>query len=150
MIRRNWNVIAAHCTPASKVLLGFNADHKRKGPVSERRAEGMRYDEYLCLKVASGRFRCWLRRNHRHNSRTLHNFWDVRTNSRPLVVLYRIIHFARQRGPASHLGKKHWGGPVIRSPSEAGSVIGDLSYSDPMANWLRRSHSLVREQPFHH
>jgi hypothetical protein len=156
MIRRHWNGVAAHRTPGSKVLLGFVEGANSKVSVFERHAHGVRDGVQLCLKVVSGRFRCWLRRNHRHNSRMLHNFWDVRTNSRPLVVLYRIIHLEPQHARASHLGKyqpsqeKHWGGPVIGSPSAAGTVIRDLSYSDPMAKWLRRSHSLVREGPIRH
>jgi len=133
MIRRH-----SYCTPGNKVSLGLVDGLNGKIRVFERRAYGLKDGEYLCLKVVLGRFRCWLRRNHRHISRTLHNFWDVRTNSGPLAVLYSIVHLARR------------GGPVIGGPSGASPVIRDLSHSDPMAKWLRRGHSLIREGSIQH
>jgi transposase len=51
MIERHWDGIAMYCTPENKVSLGFVEDLNNKIRVIQRRAYGLRDEEYLRLKV---------------------------------------------------------------------------------------------------
>lgn len=51
MIDRHWDGIAAYCKPANKVSLGFVEGLNNKIRVIQRRAYGLRDEEYLRLKV---------------------------------------------------------------------------------------------------
>ena len=51
MIDRHWNGIAAYCKPENKVSLGFVEGLNNKIRVIQRRAYGLRDEEYLRLKV---------------------------------------------------------------------------------------------------
>jgi transposase len=51
MIDRHWDGIAAYCTPANKVSLGFVEGLNNKIRVLQRRAYGLRDEEYLRLKI---------------------------------------------------------------------------------------------------
>jgi transposase len=51
MIDRHWEGIAAYCKPANKVSLGFVEGLNNKIRVIQRRAYGLRDEEYLRLKV---------------------------------------------------------------------------------------------------
>jgi len=51
MIERHWNGIAAYCRPENKVSLGFVEGLNNKIRVIQRRAYGLRDQEYLRLKV---------------------------------------------------------------------------------------------------
>ena len=51
MIERNWDGIAAYCRPENKVSLGFVEGLNNKIRVIQRRAYGLRDEEYLRLKV---------------------------------------------------------------------------------------------------
>ena len=51
MIERHWDGIAAHCKPGNKVALGFVEGLNNKIRVIQRRAYGLRDEEYLRLKV---------------------------------------------------------------------------------------------------
>jgi hypothetical protein len=51
MIERHWDGIAAYCHPENKVALGFVEGLNNKIRVLQRRAYGLRDEEYLCLKV---------------------------------------------------------------------------------------------------
>ena len=51
MIDRHWNGIAAYCKPENKVSLGFVEGLNNKIRVFQRRAYGLRDEEYLRLKV---------------------------------------------------------------------------------------------------
>src|ERR1700726_4872828 len=51
MIDRHWDGIAAYCNPENKVSLGFVEGLNNKIRVFQRRAYGLRDDEYLRLKV---------------------------------------------------------------------------------------------------
>lgn len=51
MIERHWDGIAAHCHPENKVSLGFVEGLNNKIRVIQRRAYGLRDEEYLRLKV---------------------------------------------------------------------------------------------------
>ena len=51
MIERHWNGIAAYCDPQNKVSLGFVEGLNNKIRVIQRRAYGLRDEEYLRLKV---------------------------------------------------------------------------------------------------
>lgn len=51
MIERNWEGIAAYCRPQNKVSLGFVEGLNNKIRVIQRRAYGLRDEEYLRLKV---------------------------------------------------------------------------------------------------
>lgn len=51
MIERHWDGIAAHCQPRNKVALGFVEGLNNKIRVLQRRAYGLRDEEYLRLKV---------------------------------------------------------------------------------------------------
>ena len=51
MIDRHWDGIAAYCKPENKVSLGFVEGLNNKIRVFQRRAYGLRDDEYLSLKV---------------------------------------------------------------------------------------------------
>jgi transposase len=51
MIDRHWDGIAAYCRPENKVFLGFVEGLNNKIRVSQRRAYGLRDQEYLCFKV---------------------------------------------------------------------------------------------------
>jgi transposase len=51
MIERHWDGIAAYCKPESKVALGFVEGLNNKIRVIQRRAYGLRDEEYLRLKV---------------------------------------------------------------------------------------------------
>lgn len=51
MIDRHWDGIAAYCKPANKVSLGFVEGLNNKIRVIQRRAYGIRDEEYLRLKV---------------------------------------------------------------------------------------------------
>jgi transposase len=51
MIDRHWEGIAAYCQPENKVALGFVEGLNNKIRVIQRRAYGLRDEEYLCLKI---------------------------------------------------------------------------------------------------
>ena len=51
MIERHWDGIAAYCPPENKVSLGFVEGLNNKIRVIQRRAYGLRDEEYLRLKV---------------------------------------------------------------------------------------------------
>ena len=51
MIERHWDGVAAYCTPENKVSLGFVEGLNNKIRVFQRRAYGLRDEEYLRLKV---------------------------------------------------------------------------------------------------
>jgi transposase len=51
MIERHWDGIAAYCKPQNKVALGFVEGLNNKIRVLQRRAYGLRDEEYLRLKV---------------------------------------------------------------------------------------------------
>lgn len=51
MIERHWDGIASHCKPENKVALGFVEGFNNKIRVIQRRAYGLRDEEYLRLKV---------------------------------------------------------------------------------------------------
>jgi len=51
MIERHWDGIAAYCKPENKVALGFVEGFNNKIRVIQRRAYGLRDEEYLRLKV---------------------------------------------------------------------------------------------------
>ncbi|MBK9085099.1 MAG: ISL3 family transposase [Sterolibacteriaceae bacterium] len=51
MIERHWDGIAAYCNPRNKVSLGFVEGLNNKIRVFQRRAYGLRDEEYLRLKV---------------------------------------------------------------------------------------------------
>ncbi len=53
MIERHWDGIAAYCQPENKVALGFVEGLNNKIRVIQRRAYGLRDQEYLRLKVLS-------------------------------------------------------------------------------------------------
>lgn len=51
MIERHWDGIAAHCKPENKIALGFVEGLNNKIRVFQRRAYGLKDEEYLRLKV---------------------------------------------------------------------------------------------------
>jgi transposase len=51
MIERHWEGIAAYSRPANKVSLGFVEGLNNKIRVIQRRAYGLRDEEYLRLKI---------------------------------------------------------------------------------------------------
>lgn len=51
MIERHWEGIAAYCQPENKVALGFVEGFNNKIRVIQRRAYGLRDEEYLRLKI---------------------------------------------------------------------------------------------------
>ena len=51
MIERHWDGIAAYCKPENKVALGFVEGLNNKIHVIQRRAYGLRAEEYLRLKI---------------------------------------------------------------------------------------------------
>src|SRR5437899_12879519 len=51
MIERHWDGIAAYCKPENKVPLGFVEGFNNKIRVIQRRAYGLRDEEYLRLKI---------------------------------------------------------------------------------------------------
>ncbi len=51
MIERHWDGIAAYCKPENKVALGFVEGFNNKIRVIQRRAYGIRDEEYLRLKI---------------------------------------------------------------------------------------------------
>ena len=51
MIDRHWEGIAAYCKPENKVALGFVEGFNNKIRVLQRRAYGLRDEEYLRLKI---------------------------------------------------------------------------------------------------
>ena len=51
MIERHWSGIAAYCNPKNKVSLGFVEGFNNKIRVIQRRAYGLRDEEYLRLKI---------------------------------------------------------------------------------------------------
>ena len=51
MIDRHWDGIAAYCRPENKVSLGFVEGLNNKIRVIQRRAYGLRNEEYLRLKI---------------------------------------------------------------------------------------------------
>ena len=51
MIERHWDGIAAYCKPENKVALGFVEGFNNKIRVIQRRAYGLRDEEYLRLKI---------------------------------------------------------------------------------------------------
>lgn len=51
MIERHWEGIAAHCKPENKIALGFVEGLNNKIRVIQRRAYGLRDEEYLRLKI---------------------------------------------------------------------------------------------------
>jgi transposase len=53
LIERHWDGIAAHCRPENKIALGFVEGLNNKIRVIQRRAYGLRDENYLRLKVLS-------------------------------------------------------------------------------------------------
>ena len=53
MIERHWDGIAAYCRPENKVSLGFVEGLNNKIRVFQRRAYGLKDEEYFRLKVLS-------------------------------------------------------------------------------------------------
>ena len=51
MIERHWDWIAAYCEPENNVSLGFVEGSNTKIRVLQRRAYGLRDEEYLGLKI---------------------------------------------------------------------------------------------------
>ena len=51
MIERHWDGIVSHCNPQNKVALGFVEGLNNKIRVIQRRAYGLRDEEYLRLKI---------------------------------------------------------------------------------------------------
>ena len=51
MIERHWDGIVSYCNPANKVALGFVEGLNNKIRVIQRRAYGLRDEEYLRLKI---------------------------------------------------------------------------------------------------
>jgi hypothetical protein len=51
MIERHWDGIAAHCAVENKVALGFVEGLNNNVRVIQRRAYGLRDEEYLRLKI---------------------------------------------------------------------------------------------------
>jgi hypothetical protein len=51
MIDRHWDGIAAYCKPQNKVSLGFVEGLNNKIRVIQRRAYGLRDEEYLRVKI---------------------------------------------------------------------------------------------------
>lgn len=51
MIERHWEGVAAYCEPEINVALGFVEGLNNKIRVLQRRAYGLRDEEYLRLKV---------------------------------------------------------------------------------------------------
>jgi transposase len=51
MIDRHWDGIAAYCRPENKVSLGFVKGLNTKIRVIQRRAYGLRNEDYLRLKT---------------------------------------------------------------------------------------------------
>lgn len=51
MIDRHWDGIAAYCKPENKVSLGFVEGLNKKIRVIQRRAYGLRNEEYLRLMI---------------------------------------------------------------------------------------------------
>ena len=51
LIERHWDGIGAHCCPENKVSLGFVEGLNNKIRVIQRRAYGLRDEDYLRLKV---------------------------------------------------------------------------------------------------
>ena len=51
MIDRNWDGVAAHCQPTHDIPLGFVEGLNNKIRVLQRRAYGLRDEEYLKLKI---------------------------------------------------------------------------------------------------
>jgi len=62
LIERHWEGIAAHCLPQNKVSLGFVEGLNNKIRVIQRRAYGLRDEEYLRLKILT----CMLTNIQRH------------------------------------------------------------------------------------
>jgi transposase len=50
-IGKHWDGIAAYCKPENKVALGFVEGLNNKIRVIQRRAFGLRDEEYLALKI---------------------------------------------------------------------------------------------------
>ena len=57
MIERHWDGIAAYSRPENKVSLGFVEGLNNKIWVIQRRAYGLRDEEYLRLKIITGRLK---------------------------------------------------------------------------------------------
>ena len=51
MIEKHWDGIAAYCKPENKVALGFVEGFNNKIRVIQRRAFGLRDEDYLALKI---------------------------------------------------------------------------------------------------
>ena len=51
MIERNWDGLAAYCQPDNNVLLGFVEGLRNNKLGMQRRAYGLRHEEYFRLKV---------------------------------------------------------------------------------------------------
>ena len=51
MIGKHWDGIAAYCKPENKIALGFVEGFNNKICVIQRRAFGLRDEEYLALKI---------------------------------------------------------------------------------------------------
>ncbi|MGK5086642.1 transposase, partial [Bdellovibrionota bacterium FG-2] len=54
MIDKHWDGIASYCESENKVALGFVEGVNNKVRVIQRRAYGLRDEEYLKLKVLTG------------------------------------------------------------------------------------------------
>ena len=59
MIERHWDRIATYCKPENKVALGFVEGLNNKVRVMQRRAYGLRDEEYLKLKILTANFRTY-------------------------------------------------------------------------------------------
>jgi len=51
MIAQHWEGIAAYCRPENKIVLGFVEGLNNKVRGLQRRAHGLRDEEYLRLKI---------------------------------------------------------------------------------------------------
>ena len=51
MINKHWSGIAAYCLPENKIALDFVEGFNNKIRVIQRRAFGLRDEEYLILKI---------------------------------------------------------------------------------------------------
>ena len=51
MINKHWSGIAAYCLPENKIVLDFVEGFNNKIRVIQRRAFGLRDEEYLILKI---------------------------------------------------------------------------------------------------
>ena len=96
MIDRHWDGIAAYCRPENKVALGFVEGLNNKSRVLERRAYGLRDEEYLRLKILTCMLRAlWPGPSHPNVPNITH------TNPRRPIIVWTIPpgHRANPRRP---------------------------------------------------